>query len=102
MTLTTPSALLLLVLLIPLIAYVGWPRNRFRRTRDSASLALRVMIMALVVFAVAGVQIVQSADRLAVVFLVDVSTAWGLPLRMRRSNTSVMRWPIWGLMMWPV
>ena len=72
MTLTTPLALLLL-LLVPVIVYLGWPRNRFRRTRDITSLILRVTIVTLLVLALAGVQVAQSADRLAVVFLVDVS-----------------------------
>ncbi|GAB4513220.1 MAG: VWA domain-containing protein [Anaerolineae bacterium] len=76
MTLTTPLALVLLIAL-PLVIYIGWPRNRFRRVRDIGSLLLRVLIITLLVFALAGVQIVQSADRLAVVFLVDVSDSMG-------------------------
>lgn len=72
MTLTTPLALVLL-LLIPVIIYLGWPRNRFRRARDISSLVLRVIIVLLLVFALAGTQIVESADRLAVVFLLDMS-----------------------------
>jgi uncharacterized membrane protein len=72
MTVTIPLALVLL-LLIPVLIYIGWPRNRLRRTRDSVSLGLRVVIVTLVVLALAGVQAVQSADRLSVVFLVDVS-----------------------------
>lgn len=76
MTLTTPLALVLL-LVIPVILYIGWPRNRFRRRRDITSLALRITIVLLLVFALAGTQIVQSADRLAVVFLVDVSDSMG-------------------------
>lgn len=72
MTFTTPVALVLL-LIIPLLLYIGWPRNRFRRTRDSVSLTLRTLIVTLLILALAGIQIVRSADRLAVVFLVDVS-----------------------------
>jgi Mg-chelatase subunit ChlD len=72
MTITTPVALVLL-LTIPLIIYLGWPHNRFRRQRDSASLILRTVIVLLLVLALAGTQVVRSADRLAVVFLVDVS-----------------------------
>src|SRR5688572_19168469 len=76
MTLSTPVALVFL-LIIPFIAYLGWPRQRYRRLRDSLSLALRVAIVCLLVLALAGVQIVQSANRLAVVFLVDVSDSMG-------------------------
>ncbi len=72
MSISTPIALILLLALIPIVA-LGWPRSRFRRTRDGLSLVLRVVIVCLVVFALAGTQVVQSADRLAVVFLVDVS-----------------------------
>lgn len=76
MTLTTPIALLLLLLLVPIV-YLGWPRQRYRRVRDITSLALRTTIVTLVVLALAGVQIVQSADRLSVIFLVDVSDSVG-------------------------
>jgi uncharacterized membrane protein len=67
------SAALLLLLILPLIAIIGWPRNRFRRVRDSISLLLRGVIILLVILALADLQIVRSSDRLAVVFLVDVS-----------------------------
>jgi uncharacterized membrane protein len=76
MTFTTPLALLLLLALIPVI-YLGFPRVRFRRGRDIASLILRVLIIALMVFALAGTQIVRGADKLAVVYLVDVSDSLG-------------------------
>src|SRR5690606_11361072 len=76
MTFTSPLALILL-LAIPLVIYVGWPRQRYRRTRDTISTALRVIIVALLAFALAGVEISQSADRLAVVFLIDVSDSLG-------------------------
>jgi Mg-chelatase subunit ChlD len=72
MTFTTPTALLLL-LLLPAFAYVGWPRLRFRRRRDALSLTVRLLIVTLLVLSVAGIQITRAADRLAVVFLVDVS-----------------------------
>ena len=76
MSLTTPSALLLLLLIIP-VAYVGWPRITYRRRRDTISLALRVAMLMLLVLALAGTQIVQSADRLAVIFLLDRSDSMG-------------------------
>lgn len=76
MSFTNPVALLLLFI-IPLVIYLGWPRQRFRRTRDITSTTLRVIIVALVVLALAGVQVSQSANKLAVVFLVDVSDSLG-------------------------
>jgi len=76
MSFSTPLALLLLVC-IPVVLYLGWPRQRFRRSRDTASLILRTAIMLLLVFALAGVQLVRASDRLAVAFLVDVSDSMG-------------------------
>jgi uncharacterized membrane protein len=76
MTFTTPLAFVLL-LCIPFILYFGWPRHRFRRARDITSLALRVSIVTLLVLALAGVQVVQSAEKLAVIFLVDASDSVG-------------------------
>lgn len=76
MIFTTPLAFVLL-LSIPLILYIGWPRQRFRRTRDIISLVLRISIVTLLILALAGTQIVRSADRLAVMFLVDASDSVG-------------------------
>ncbi|MBZ0300784.1 MAG: VWA domain-containing protein [Anaerolineae bacterium] len=76
MSFTYPLALVLL-LAIPLVIYLGWPRQRFRRVRDSISVALRVVLMALLVLALAGAQVSQSANKLAVIFLVDVSDSLG-------------------------
>jgi uncharacterized membrane protein len=72
MTFTFPLALLLL-LLLPLTAYIGYPRQPYRRPRDLTSLILRLLILLLLIFAISGAQVVRSADKLAVVFLVDVS-----------------------------
>ena len=76
MNFTNPLALILL-LAIPLVIYLGWPRQFYRRLRDSLSLVLRALVVLCVVLALAGVQVSQSADRLAVVFLVDVSDSLG-------------------------
>lgn len=76
MSFSTPLALILL-LVLPGVIWVGRPRNRFRRTRDLISLALRCTILALLILALAGVQLVRSADSLAVVFLVDASDSVG-------------------------
>lgn len=80
MRLATPLALLLLGFL-PFIWYIGFPRYAFRRRRDIISLILRTTIMLLLILSLAGVQIVQSIDRLAVVFLVDVSDSMGSSTR---------------------
>lgn len=77
MSFTTPAALLLLIC-IPAIIYVGFPRQRFRLTRDVVSLILRVTMVTLLVLALAGVQVVRSADRLAVIFLIDTSDSVGV------------------------
>jgi uncharacterized membrane protein len=76
MLFTTPLAFVLL-LCLPLVLYIGWPRQRYRRTRDIASLVIRLTLVTLVVLALAGAQIVRSGDRLAVVFLVDASDSVG-------------------------
>lgn len=75
-----PPALALL-LALPLVAYIGWPRAAYRRRRDIASLLLRALIVALVALALAGLQINRPADRLTTVFLVDVSDSVGAEAR---------------------
>ncbi|HRF93860.1 MAG TPA: hypothetical protein PLZ51_01635, partial [Aggregatilineales bacterium] len=49
MIFTTPSALLLLLIILPVVGYLGFPRNRFRRVRDISSLALRVILFLLLI-----------------------------------------------------
>jgi uncharacterized membrane protein len=80
MSFATPLALVLLIC-IPLVVYLGWPRQRYRRTRDIISLILRVLILLLLVLSLAGAQAVQSADKLAVVFLLDASDSMGQKAR---------------------
>ncbi|MBN1179550.1 MAG: VWA domain-containing protein [Anaerolineae bacterium] len=66
----------LFLLLLPLLAafaYLGWPRGQYGRRRAWAALALRALIVALVVFSLAGTQSIHGSDELAVVFLVDAS-----------------------------
>ena len=81
MTFASPQILFLLLILLPLIAYIGWPRYAFRRRRDVTSLILRSVLMILLVLALAGAQIVRTVDKLAVVFLVDASDSVGVELR---------------------
>src|SRR5690606_391699 len=76
MSFTYPLALVLL-LVVPLAIYLGWPRLRYRRVRDSASTIIRAIILTCLVLALAGAQISQSANKLAVVFLIDVSDSLG-------------------------
>lgn len=77
MQLATPIALILLIIFLPIVWYIGFPRHAFRRRRDIISLTLRTAIVVLLVLAVAGLQNVQAVDKLAVVFLVDVSDSMG-------------------------
>jgi uncharacterized membrane protein len=74
---TNAPALALLLLALPLVIYLGWPRAAYRRRRDTVSVLLRALIVALVVLALAGLQLNRPADRLATVFLVDVSDSMG-------------------------
>jgi len=72
MSFSTPW-LLLLFLLAPLILWLGWPSKAASRRREIASLVIRLLIFTSLVLSLAGMQLVRSADNLAVVFLVDVS-----------------------------
>ncbi|MBI5959186.1 MAG: VWA domain-containing protein [Chloroflexi bacterium] len=72
MSFTNPNALFLLALL-PVLAFVGWPRLSYRRRRDVAGLVIRLILVTLLIIGLAGPQIERAADKLAVVFLVDVS-----------------------------
>ena len=98
MSFTTPVVLLLL-LLMPLMAWLVWPRRTSvwpRRTsvwlrRTSAGprrmaarplsgrlgLVLRLLIVAFVILSLAGAQLVRAVDDLAVIFLIDVSDSMG-------------------------
>lgn len=73
MSFTNPVALLLLLVLFPIVIYVGWPRSRFRRRRDVTSIVIRLILILLIVLGLAGLEVPQEAEQLAVVFLVDVS-----------------------------
>ncbi|MBZ0308907.1 MAG: VWA domain-containing protein, partial [Anaerolineae bacterium] len=64
---------LLLLLLLPIFIFVGWPRSLYRRRRDIASLLIRLLLVTLIIFGLAGLELPRDADYLAVVFLVDVS-----------------------------
>lgn len=86
MSFASPYILLLLIPIIPFVWYFGWPRYAFRRRRDITSLLLRTVMLCLMVFAIAGLQIIRQVDRLAVVFLVDASDSMGSELRDAQAN----------------
>ncbi|MGJ3239322.1 MAG: VWA domain-containing protein [Anaerolineae bacterium] len=77
MSFASPNMLALLIVVLPLVWYIGFPRYAFRRRRDALSLLLRTILMVLVVLALAGAQWVRQVDQLAVVFLVDASDSIG-------------------------
>lgn len=72
MIFTSPLALFLL-LLLPIIAWMGWPAPGPSRRREIFSLTLRLLLTLCLILALAGAEITRGGDRLAVVFLVDVS-----------------------------
>jgi len=72
MRFTSPPYLLLL-LLVPLVVYIGAPSKGSLWRRELFSLILRLVIILCLILAMAGLEIVQSGNNLAVVFLVDVS-----------------------------
>lgn len=74
LSLERPWALLLLLLLVPAAIYLSRTSMALmRQGRRRWSLALRVTLILLLVFAFAGLGVVRAAERLSVVFLVDGS-----------------------------
>lgn len=72
MTFTSPFYLLLL-LLLPLFAWMGYPSHGPSRTRETISLLLRLTIVLSLILSLAGLEIRRAGNELAVVFLVDIS-----------------------------
>ncbi|NDJ54221.1 MAG: VWA domain-containing protein, partial [Chloroflexi bacterium] len=72
MSFSTPIALLLL-LTLPYFLWLGRPQGNWARGRRITALVLRALIVILLSLALAGLQVVSAADRLAVVFLIDAS-----------------------------
>ena len=72
MRLTSPVALLLL-LLIPAFAVLGWPARGFGKRREILSLGIRLIIVFCLVLSIAGLEFLRNTDELAVVFLIDAS-----------------------------
>ncbi len=69
----TSPLFLLLFLLAPITVWLGYPAAGQSRKRDLTSLILRLVIVICLVLAISGLEIVQSGNNLAVVFLMDVS-----------------------------
>jgi uncharacterized membrane protein len=72
MALSNPLALLFL-LTLPYFIWLGRPAGLWGRSRAAVAMILRVLIIVLLTLALAGLQVVTVADRLAVVFLIDGS-----------------------------
>ncbi|MDQ7025916.1 MAG: VWA domain-containing protein [Anaerolineae bacterium] len=80
MTFASPYTLFLLIPILAFVWYIGFPRQRFRRSRDIASLILRSTLILLIVLALAGIQVIRTVDKLAVIFLLDASDSMGAAL----------------------
>ncbi len=72
MTFTSPIGLLLL-LLLPLFAWIGWPTRGPSQKRETIALLLRLSLALCLILSLAGLELPRGGDELAVVFLVDVS-----------------------------
>jgi len=72
MSFSYPIALVIL-LALPYFLWLGRPRGAWARGRAWAAFALRALIVILLTLALAGLQITQASNRLAVVFLIDGS-----------------------------
>jgi len=74
MQFTKPLALIS-ILVLPLFFFLGWPARGYNRRREIISLAVRVAICLCLVMAIAGLEIREwgQGNKLAVVFLLDVS-----------------------------
>jgi len=81
MSIAQPTVLILLVFALGMVWYVGFPRHKFRRRRDTISLALRTTIVILIALALAGLQVVQEVEKQAIIFLVDASDSVGVETR---------------------
>ncbi len=79
MSFATPWLLLLLVAL-PLFVWLGWPRFGGGKVRAWISLGLRLVIALLLILGLAGLEIRNVSDRLAVVFLLDASDSMTVPI----------------------
>ncbi len=72
MTFTHPWFLLGL-LFLPLLGWHAWQQRQHWLPRDWTALALRILLLSALIFALAGASFSRATQRAAVVFLVDVS-----------------------------
>ncbi len=92
MSFATPWLLLLLIAL-PLIAWLGWPRYGGGKLRAWISLGLRLLIAMLLVLGMAGVEVRSLSDRLSVVFLLDASDSMSVPIRAQLESGPALTTP---------
>lgn len=82
-SLTAPWALILLLGIVPIVWFWREARNPLRPVREVISLILRLLVWLALVLALAGLRLETAVDRLAVVFLVDVSHSVGEEARLQ-------------------
>src|SRR3990172_8009575 len=80
---------LFLFLLLLLVLWLGWPSRGPSRGREILSLALRLLIAALLILALAGLEVRRAGNQLSVVFLVDNSDS--LPPAARQAALAYVR-----------
>ncbi|NUM48221.1 MAG: VWA domain-containing protein [Anaerolineales bacterium] len=85
---TTPLALLLL-LTLPIFAYLGWPTRGYGRGREITSLLLRLLIVLSLILALAGLELLRGSNQLATVFLVDASDS--MPAQAKTAATDYIQ-----------
>ena len=88
MSFSSPYFLLLLAAL-PLLVWLGWPSRSASRGREWASLGLRLAIALALVLALAGLEVAQPNDQLAVVFLIDASDS--MPTQAKALSVAYVR-----------
>ena len=88
MTFTAPTFLVLLAGL-PVLIWLGWPSRSASRGREAVSLGLRLAIALALVLALAGLEIAQPNDAMAVVFLIDASDS--VPQRAKALSVAYVR-----------
>ena len=94
MNFSAPLALLLL-LLLPVFAWLGWPVRGPSQKRETLALLLRLVIVLCLILSLAGLEINRGGNELAVVFLVDVSDSMPPnPCSLVRVSRSCPR-PVW-------
>lgn len=68
--------------LLPFWVWLGWPSRGPNRRRESASLLIRLVIVACLILGLAGLEMRQPSRTLSVVFLVDASDSMRVPVTM--------------------